>query len=468
MNTQCPSCKTVFAVKEAQLDAHHGLVRCGKCRDIFNASWNLVDGATVEASAPAESSPVPEPDTGYLPPPPPEADPRKAMLELLGDVDPEVEAQMLADEPPRGPDTENEPLPPVTDVNDDVAELELEIEQRLHRPAAADSDDEAGDEWLGPTRDQIEIELPEDFSDFPQPDEAQEAAATDESDDLELRFEEDEVFAERSGPTELPAPPPHDDADEEIIIEAPPALWGAFEDEAGPADEDSGDQEAAAAQSAITEDPATTADEPGPSPPRRAAMQPSEPRHAPVRVTSGDSTTVLSRSSTLLADDVRMVEIPEPRRIKSWVWVLGGILLLLLILWQVKIFYFDDLAQSQSIRPVLLSVCGVMGCEVPPRSAPKLIQLSETRIYQHPEVPGALQVAVNLVNQAEFAQVMPPLEVTLTDKAGQVVGRRTYRASEYHAGKPAELDPKVERSVFIDLAQPSRSAVGYEVQLVGR
>ena len=39
--TLCPACSTQFFVKEMQLSAHEGKVRCGKCKHVFNASDNL-------------------------------------------------------------------------------------------------------------------------------------------------------------------------------------------------------------------------------------------------------------------------------------------------------------------------------------------------------------------------------------------------------------------------------------------
>ncbi len=41
--TQCPQCGTRFKVTDAQLDAHDGLVRCGRCHEVFNASEHLHD-----------------------------------------------------------------------------------------------------------------------------------------------------------------------------------------------------------------------------------------------------------------------------------------------------------------------------------------------------------------------------------------------------------------------------------------
>jgi len=41
--TQCPQCSTRFKVTEAQLEAHDGLVRCGRCHEVFDAREHLHD-----------------------------------------------------------------------------------------------------------------------------------------------------------------------------------------------------------------------------------------------------------------------------------------------------------------------------------------------------------------------------------------------------------------------------------------
>ena len=37
MQTECPNCHTLFRVTEAQLDMAKGMVRCGFCKEVFNA-----------------------------------------------------------------------------------------------------------------------------------------------------------------------------------------------------------------------------------------------------------------------------------------------------------------------------------------------------------------------------------------------------------------------------------------------
>jgi len=39
--TLCPQCATRFKVSEVQLDAHDGMVRCGRCQNVFNAREHL-------------------------------------------------------------------------------------------------------------------------------------------------------------------------------------------------------------------------------------------------------------------------------------------------------------------------------------------------------------------------------------------------------------------------------------------
>lgn len=43
-STQCPQCETRFKVSQEQLEAHQGMVRCGRCQAVFNARQYLDDG----------------------------------------------------------------------------------------------------------------------------------------------------------------------------------------------------------------------------------------------------------------------------------------------------------------------------------------------------------------------------------------------------------------------------------------
>ncbi|MFQ5995409.1 MAG: zinc-ribbon and DUF3426 domain-containing protein [Acidiferrobacterales bacterium] len=54
LQTQCPQCQTVFAITSAQLDAHQGVVRCGRCNAVFRADEHLHDIAPTTAPIDSE------------------------------------------------------------------------------------------------------------------------------------------------------------------------------------------------------------------------------------------------------------------------------------------------------------------------------------------------------------------------------------------------------------------------------
>jgi predicted Zn finger-like uncharacterized protein len=55
--TQCPECATRFHISAAQLEAHQGMARCGRCHGVFNAAEYLHD----DAPHPQLSLPIDEP-----------------------------------------------------------------------------------------------------------------------------------------------------------------------------------------------------------------------------------------------------------------------------------------------------------------------------------------------------------------------------------------------------------------------
>ena len=218
--------------------------------------------------------------------------------------------------------------------------------------------------------------------------------------------------------------PVPDEVAEEIVIEAPTRLW-KMDEEIG---EEAGDKQL-----------------PGWSAP--------EPRSVP---------------ASHEAADVKRVKIPQPRPFLTVAWVIGSFVLLFGLVWQIKGHYLTDLAQIPSLRSPLETMCQFMSCTVPPRTDIKSIDLVSTSVDPHPVTPGALRVSANLINRAAFAQEFPPLEITLTDKEGKVVGRRTYLPHEYRVDRSNKMLPNVLERADFDLAQPDETAVGYEIQLVAR
>jgi len=73
MLTRCPNCATAFRVSAMQLKVKQGRVRCGQCRQVFNALDTLVEEsqpapAASESAPPAEAPPQPAQVAAVEPP----------------------------------------------------------------------------------------------------------------------------------------------------------------------------------------------------------------------------------------------------------------------------------------------------------------------------------------------------------------------------------------------------------------
>lgn len=60
--TTCPACEAKFVVSTAQLEAHHGDVRCGKCKNVFNALAHLESIADTDDASRAIDNAAPSSD----------------------------------------------------------------------------------------------------------------------------------------------------------------------------------------------------------------------------------------------------------------------------------------------------------------------------------------------------------------------------------------------------------------------
>lgn len=148
--------------------------------------------------------------------------------------------------------------------------------------------------------------------------------------------------------------------------------------------------------------------------------------------------------------------------------IIGCIVLFAGLAYQTQFMFLKEIAQIETMRPALAYICNITGCELPPKTDVNQITLAQTQIDLHPEVPGALRITAKLVNRAEFAQPFPPLQLTLTDRVGRIVGRRAYPVDVYLDGDSelALLQPEMPREVTLNLAQPVDNAVGFEVTLL--
>ena len=135
--TRCPECDTRFKVSEEQLAAHEGLVRCGRCQNVFNAREHL----QTEEPSPQLSLPIGEPSAAAEDPVPDTTEPAldKVSSTDTEDIGPAADAEPAPAETaepetaaPGNDDTveepviDGEPVPPELRPIPDLSELEDE------------------------------------------------------------------------------------------------------------------------------------------------------------------------------------------------------------------------------------------------------------------------------------------------------------------------------------------------------
>lgn len=158
-------------------------------------------------------------------------------------------------------------------------------------------------------------------------------------------------------------------------------------------------------------------------------------------------------------------------RTRAVFWALGNVAMIALLLFQVAYFYRNELVlQYPALRPALLAFCEYLGCRLETPYDVRLIELlAQTRVEPHPNHQNALRVRISMVNRAAYSQPYPRMEISLSDRAGNLLARRVFTPLEYLGRRPAEdelLPPNVVKNVALDVTNPHDKAAGYEIRPV--
>lgn len=188
-------------------------------------------------------------------------------------------------------------------------------------------------------------------------------------------------------------------------------------------------------------------------------------------------------TATVAATDPAAAPPPEPARRRarfapSFARADGGdprrwhapaaiaVIVLLLILLAVQWLLADRarLAADAGWRPLLSTVCGALGCDLPPWREPAAFTLLQRDVRQHPSLPGVLRVTADFRNDARWSQPWPELQLTLSDVNGLPAGQRSFRATEYLGGTPeqAELSSGESVSIAMDVVEPAARIVAFD------
>ncbi|QHF37265.1 hypothetical protein PS893_03109 [Pseudomonas fluorescens] len=405
--TQCPHCQTSFRVSHAQLSVARGVVRCGSCLQVFNATRQLLEQAGKEAPVATPLPPV-QPEEP-LEPSPPRAISQKQWSATELDLD-------------------------SLDLDEELARLE----QREIQPAT-----ELGrhrDDSLSARRDSAGQDDEEPWSDSLFSASAADRAPVDEPLDS-LETPEPTVETSKTSRTEPSLSLEPVDLDDES---QPPHL--RLHD---PLDAPLNHERLSAADESEIDDNLPSIE------PLRKRRERSEPG-------------VRAEALQDLTDDP--LQLDWQKRRSPWgrrlLWLLLVLIAAGALAGQYIAYHFDELARQDQYRPWFQQLCPQIGCTVPSKVDIAKIKSSNLVVRSHPEFNGALVVDAIIYNRAPFSQPFPLLELRFADLNGHLIASRRFKPGEYLNGDlegMAEMPPQTPIHIALDILDPGAKAVNYSL-----
>ncbi len=120
----------------------------------------------------------------------------------------------------------------------------------------------------------------------------------------------------------------------------------------------------------------------------------------------------------------------------------------------------ESLAQSRFSRPIVASVCGLLGCQLAPIRDVDVITLVRRQVYSHPQVPNALVISILMRNDATFPQPFPGVRVKMSDQRGVSIAERDFGAELYrnNFADGGLMAPGVNEQITLEVADPGENA----------
>lgn len=154
---------------------------------------------------------------------------------------------------------------------------------------------------------------------------------------------------------------------------------------------------------------------------------------------------------------------------KTWLWVLGSILLLILLLAQATyLLRVDIAARLPDAKPVLSSICSLLNCSISLPQKIDLLSIESSELEADPVLANIITLHALLRSRALYPVAYPNIELTLTDTQDNAVARRTYSPAEYlpqnieaQTGFPANT----ESSINLHLNTTDLKPAGYRLFL---
>jgi hypothetical protein len=116
-------------------------------------------------------------------------------------------------------------------------------------------------------------------------------------------------------------------------------------------------------------------------------------------------------------------------------------------------------------RPYLEQLCQYAPCHFTSNQDLDQIRLANRDVRAHPDKKKALLITATLINEADFAQPYPDLQVTLFDLSGNRVAQRRFTPRDYLGERYSPfmlMQPQTPLQIKLDVVDPGSNAVNFE------
>lgn len=441
-NTQCPHCFTTYVISDEQYRVSEGMVRCGTCRERFQARF--IDG---------------EVET-------PRFDPREAFIEPLSednhsdDLEPDDAQHIVFIDPDDG-----------TTTNIQLTSFEDNISSSINSDLSLDIDDDAPvtpiDSSKLSTEEMLANIRAKQAREKDQKDQALQQEFNLANPDSTLSTEPESSELDVSSATDISEPLSNDDhlIDEVDSLVNDKLLHDPFDQ--NPFNKDNG------------KSPTTPRlnDSPGDKVPSSI-----ETHIAPA---ADRLSTKASAANSMPRPELNTdFKIASNRRKGSlWAWffalpliaIIAALCVLLLYqLWMKQIITLDkDPSLRQNVTKVINRAATELekiDIDLPVRRNLSQLELLSARTEAHPTRSSTTLLRVDILNRANISQPLPWLEMTLTDADGGLVALRNLSPNDYIYNNSTNnlIAAKELKKITIELLSFPKQATGYEIKLLNR
>lgn len=198
----------------------------------------------------------------------------------------------------------------------------------------------------------------------------------------------------------------------------------------------------------------------------------SESNHAP-----DDVMQATNEDDDYAVADVIPAELRAPAERKQGHGFFGKLFISLAVLLclaagalQFAYYHRAELVKINELRPWLEKACDLVAqCNLPQARDPSQFLLSSKNIFTHPNEKNALMVSATIINQADFAQAYPLIELRFANVRGQTIAARRFSPEEYlgiDAEHISQIPAHTPINFNLEIVDPGEEMISYEFEFL--